>query len=179
MAPRQRAVTLDLANKDYTFSLSIVGNTLFGSVTEVGGGVVAFQQKTDLTSPFTSGFSGVFGLAGRTTVVPLITAPLDYTVDKFSATAIPEPATGLLAVVRSRGRPFVNSDGALAKHLIASTYRPVLRPCCEELALVIGADIHAKSTSAIPMLPRSMLSNGPAPGVLTQPVPIRLSGIET
>jgi hypothetical protein len=91
--PAVRMVNLDLANKDYTFSLSIVGTTLSASVTEVGGGVVAFQQKTDAT--YASGFSGVFGLAGRSTTLP-ITAPLDFTVDNFKTVDIPEPAASVL-----------------------------------------------------------------------------------
>jgi hypothetical protein len=93
--PAVRLVTLDLANKDYTFSLNIIGSTLYGSVTEVGGGVIAYQQKTDATSPYASGFSGVFGLAGRSTTLP-VSAPLDFTIDNFKTGAIPEPATGLL-----------------------------------------------------------------------------------
>jgi hypothetical protein len=91
--PAVRLVTLDLANKDYTLSLSIVGSTLTGSVTEVGGGVVAFQQKTDAT--YSSGFSGLYGLGARSTTTAL-TAPLDYTVDNFKTAAVPEPATCLL-----------------------------------------------------------------------------------
>ena len=100
--PAVRLVTLDLANKDYTLSLSIVGNTLFGSVTEVGGGVVAFQQKTDLTAPFASGFSGLFGLGARSTTTSL-TAPLDYTVDNFKTLGIPEPASMVLVACAAAG----------------------------------------------------------------------------
>ncbi len=95
-----RFVNLDLANKDYTLSLSILGSTLFGTVTEVGGGVVAFQQKTDAT--YASGFSGVVGLGARSTTTPL-TAPLDFTVDNFKTQVIPEPATGLLATCAAVG----------------------------------------------------------------------------
>jgi hypothetical protein len=91
--PAVRFVNLDLANKDYTLSLRIIGSTLFGTVTEVGGGVVAFQQKTDAT--FASGFSGVYGLGARSTTTP-VTAPLDYTVDNFRTSNIPEPASALL-----------------------------------------------------------------------------------
>jgi hypothetical protein len=56
----QRFVTLD-PNKDYTLSLAIIGSALSGTVTEVGGGVVAFQTKTDAT--YASGFSGVLATA--------------------------------------------------------------------------------------------------------------------
>jgi hypothetical protein len=93
--PAVRFVTLDLANKDYTLSLDIVGSILSGSVTEVGGGVVAFQEKADAN--FASGFSGVIGLGARSTTTAL-TAPLDYTLDNFATQNIPEPATSLLAV---------------------------------------------------------------------------------
>jgi hypothetical protein len=98
--PAVRLVTLDLANKDYTLSLSIVGSTLIGSVTEVGGGVVAFQQKTDAS--YASGFSGVFGLGARSTTTS-VTAPLDYTVDNFKTSDIPEPAAGLLVAFAAVG----------------------------------------------------------------------------
>ena len=97
--PAVRLVNLDLANKDYPLSLSIEGSTLYGRVHEVGGGLVAFQQKTDAT--FASGFSGVLGLGARSTTTPL-TAPLDFTVDNFR-TRIPEPATGLLAMCAAVG----------------------------------------------------------------------------
>lgn len=100
--PAVRLVTLDLANKDYTLSLSIIGNTLSATVTEVGGGVVAFQQKTDLTAPYASGFSGLFGLGARSTTTAL-TAPLDYTVDNFRTQDIPEPATSLLVMAAAAG----------------------------------------------------------------------------
>ena len=95
--PAVRLITLDLANKDYTLSLDIIGNTLYGTVTEVGGPVVAFQQKTDLVSPYASGTSGVFGLGARSTTLPL-EFPLNYTVDNFKTADIPEPATCLLVV---------------------------------------------------------------------------------
>jgi hypothetical protein len=98
--PAVRFVNLDLANKDYTMSLSIIGSTLSASVTEVGGPVVAFQQKTDAT--YASGFSGLFGLGARSTTLP-ITAPLDFTVDNFKTATIPEPATGLLAFAAAGG----------------------------------------------------------------------------
>jgi hypothetical protein len=90
--PAVRLITLD-PNKDYTMSLSIIGNTLSGSVTEVGGGVVAFQQKTD--SSYTSGFSGVFGYGARSTTLPL-EFPLNFTVDNFRTQEVPEPASALL-----------------------------------------------------------------------------------
>jgi hypothetical protein len=94
--PAQRTVTLDLANKDYTFSLDIIGNTLYGTVTEVGGGVVAYQQKTDLSAPGgfpTSGFSGVLGIGAAQGPLAL---PLDMTWDNFKTQEIPEPASLLL-----------------------------------------------------------------------------------
>ena len=94
--PALRLVTLDLANKDYTLSLDIVGNTLYGTVTEVGGGVIAYQQKTDVTSPYASGFSGLFGIGAHSTTLP-IAFPLDYTVDNFKTGDVPEPAAALLA----------------------------------------------------------------------------------
>ena len=98
--PAVRAITLDLANKDYTFSLGILGSTLYGTVTEVGGGVVAFQQKTDAS--YASGFSGLFGLGARSTTLPL-SFPLDYTADNFITQEIPEPGTGLLAALAAVG----------------------------------------------------------------------------
>jgi hypothetical protein len=98
--PAQRLVTLDLANKDYTFSLDIIGNTLNATLTEVGGGVVAFQQKTDLAAPAgfpTSGFSGLFTLGARSTTLPL-SFPVDVTFDNFKTQEIPEPTSAMLAV---------------------------------------------------------------------------------
>jgi hypothetical protein len=65
-------------------------------VTEVGGGVIAYQQKTDLASPYASGFSGLFGLGAHSTTLPLA-FPLNYTVDNFKTQDIPEPATALLS----------------------------------------------------------------------------------
>lgn len=92
--PAVRLVTLDLANKDYTFSLSILGNTLYATLTEVGGPVVAYQQKTDAT-PYASGFSGVLGFGARSTTLPLEFVT-NFTVDNFKTQDIPEPATSLL-----------------------------------------------------------------------------------
>jgi hypothetical protein len=93
--PAVRMITLD-PNKDYTVSLSIIGNTLYGNVTEVGGGVVAFQQKTD--SAYASGFSGVFGYGARSTTLPL-EFPLNFTVDNFRTQEVPEPASALLTAL--------------------------------------------------------------------------------
>jgi len=84
-----RKVTLDVANKDYTFTLSAIGNTIMGVVTEVGGGVVAYQTHTDST--FTSGFSGVIDVG----VTPGSVA--DITIDNFKIQEVPEPATAVLA----------------------------------------------------------------------------------
>ena len=82
-------VTLDLLNKDYTFSLQITGTQLHGRVFEIGGGMVAEKFATDAT--YASGYTGVFGYSGANLQVPT-----DFTVDNFSA-RVPEPATGLLA----------------------------------------------------------------------------------
>jgi hypothetical protein len=92
--PALRLVTLD-PNKDYTLALTIVGSLLTGTVTEVGGPVVAFQSKTDAS--FTSGFSGVFGFGGKLTTGALTDYQLNYTIDNFLAADIPEPASMLLA----------------------------------------------------------------------------------
>jgi hypothetical protein len=90
---------LDLVNKDYTLSLSSSGDTWTGSVFEVGNSTpLATAVGTDVNSggvgPFTSGFSGVFGLSGS-----VITGPIDVTFDNFSTADVPEPATGLLFVL--------------------------------------------------------------------------------
>jgi hypothetical protein len=101
--PAQRTVTLDLANKDYTFSLDIIGSTLYGSVTEVGGGVVAYQQKTDLSAPSgfpTSGYSGLLGVAAAQGPLAL---PVDMTWDNFKTQDVPEPTSGLLLLLGSAG----------------------------------------------------------------------------
>jgi hypothetical protein len=87
-----RKVTLDLANKDYTFSITAVGNTIRGEVREVGGGLVAFQTHTDSTH--TSGVSGVLGAGVTVTGGPAF--PTDFTIDNFKTQTIPEPATGLM-----------------------------------------------------------------------------------
>jgi len=83
-----RKVTLDVANKDYTFTLSAIGNTIMGVVTEVGGGVVAYQTHTDST--FTSGYSGVIDVGVSTG------AAADITFDNFKSQDVPEPATAVL-----------------------------------------------------------------------------------
>lgn len=97
--PALRTVNLDLANKDYTFSLDVVGTTLNATLTEVGGGVVAYQTKTDTVSPYTSGFSGVISVGARTTTDPILEYPVDVTWDNFKTGEIPEPASALLAAM--------------------------------------------------------------------------------
>jgi hypothetical protein len=97
-------VTLDVANKDYTFSLEIIGNQLHGRVIEIGGGVVAEKFATDAT--YASGFPGLFGYSAAAAQVPT-----NYTVDNFAA-RVPEPASvalcacGLIgfAAMRRRAR---------------------------------------------------------------------------
>jgi hypothetical protein len=81
-------VTLDLLNKDYTFSLQITGTQLHGRVFEIGGGMVAEKFAADAT--YASGFPGVFGYSGEVSALTT-----NYTVDNFSA-QVPEPAAGLL-----------------------------------------------------------------------------------
>jgi hypothetical protein len=83
-----RKVTLDVANKDYTFSLTAIGNTLFGVVTEIGGGVIAYQTHTDST--YSSGYSGVLAVGGTRTGV--FAFPSDITIDNFKTADVPEPA---------------------------------------------------------------------------------------
>jgi hypothetical protein len=87
-----RKVTLDVANKDYRFSLSAIGNTITGVVSEIGGGVVAYQTHTD--SLFTSGYSGVIAVGITSTTSGAFLS--DITVDNFVSAEVPEPATGLL-----------------------------------------------------------------------------------
>ena len=85
---------LDLLNKNYTFSLTSSGNTWTGDLFEVGGPLVATTSGTDASSPFTSGFSGLFGLSGS-----IVTGPVDVTFDNFKSTDVPEPATSLLVAL--------------------------------------------------------------------------------
>ena len=90
-------VTLDVANKDYAFSLEIIGNQLHGRVYEIGGGLVAEKMATDST--YASGFPGLFGYSAAAAGVPT-----NYTVDNFSAQApVPEPATAMLAALSLAG----------------------------------------------------------------------------
>jgi hypothetical protein len=89
-----RKVTLDVANKDYTFTLSAIGNVITGVVNEVGGGVVAHQTHIDTT--FTSGYSGVVAVGTST---PTVAFPSDITIDNFLTADVPEPATGLLVAL--------------------------------------------------------------------------------
>lgn len=84
-------VTLDVANKDYTFSLEIVGDQLHGRVYEIGGGLVAEKIATDAT--YASGFPGLFGYSAAATGLPA-----NYTVDNFTA-RVPEPASAALGAL--------------------------------------------------------------------------------
>jgi hypothetical protein len=87
-----RKVTLD-TNKDYRFTLSVIGSTLRGEVREIGGPIVAYQTNTDLS--YASGFSGFVAYSqGPTTSNPQGLAPTDVTWDNFGST--PEPGTALL-----------------------------------------------------------------------------------
>ena len=89
-----RKVTLD-PNKDYTFTLRVVGTQLSGEVREVGGPLVAFQTQTD--AMWASGFSGYVAYSqGPTTGNPAGFPPTDVTWDNFDSTTIPEPGAGLL-----------------------------------------------------------------------------------
>jgi hypothetical protein len=88
-----RKATLDFATKDYTFTITTIGNTISGVIKEVGGGIVAYQTHTDAT--FASGFSGVFSVGASSTAVQI---PSDITVDNFLMQEVPEPATALLLI---------------------------------------------------------------------------------
>jgi hypothetical protein len=93
-----RKVTLD-PNKDYTFSLRVVGNLLSGEVHEVGGPLVAYQSTTDTSPspPWTSGYSGYVAYSqGPSTGNPAGFPPTDITWDNFGSTTVPEPVAGLL-----------------------------------------------------------------------------------
>lgn len=71
-------VTLDFANKDYNFSLEIIGNQLHGKVLEIGGGIVAEKTATDTIAPYTSGHSGLFAYTGSARY-PYV----EFTADNF------------------------------------------------------------------------------------------------
>jgi hypothetical protein len=87
-----RKVTLDVANKDYTFLVTTLGNTITGTVTEIGSGlVVAKQSHTDST--YASGVSGIVAVGATQGALAL---PADITIDNFRIQEIPEPATILL-----------------------------------------------------------------------------------
>jgi len=101
-----RKVTLD-PNKDYTFTLSVVGSLLSGQVREIGGPIVAYQTAIDAT--YASGHSGLFGYSQ----VPAPTT--DVTWDNFQSSGVPEPATSLLVVL-----------GIFGITLLGRKYR---RPC--------------------------------------------------
>lgn len=81
--------------KDYRFVLEIAGQNLHGQVFEIGGGMVAERFATDAT--YATGFSGVLGYS-QTGV-----APTDFTLDNFSAAAVPEPGVILLAGLGALG----------------------------------------------------------------------------
>jgi hypothetical protein len=99
-----RKVTLD-TSKDYTFTLRIIGDHLFGEVREVGGPVVAYQDVIDVIdvddpNVWPSGFSGYVAYSqGPTTGNPNGFPPIDVTWDNFNSQTIPEPAAGLLVVI--------------------------------------------------------------------------------
>jgi hypothetical protein len=91
-----RKVTLDL-NKDYIFTMRIVGNLLSGEVREVGGPIVAYHSAIDPESDFASGYSGLVAYSqGPTLDNPRGFPPTDVTWDNFSSTSIPEPSSLLL-----------------------------------------------------------------------------------
>jgi hypothetical protein len=93
-----RKVTLD-TNKDYTFTLRIVGDTLSGEVREVGGPIVAYHTAVDPTPTFLSGYSGYVAYSqGPNTGNPAGFPPTDVTWDNFSSISIPEPSSLLLLV---------------------------------------------------------------------------------
>jgi hypothetical protein len=92
-----RKVTLS-PNKDYRFSLSIVGTQLRGEVREILGGnpmndpIIAYQTRSNIDTIggmyYTSGFSGL--LAYSQTPLPAV----DVTWDNFRV--VPEPGTMLM-----------------------------------------------------------------------------------
>jgi hypothetical protein len=84
-----RKVTLD-PNKDYRWTLSVIGNQLRGEVREVGGGLVAFQSQTD--NFYASGTSGLLAYSQN----PL--PPVDVTWDNFGS-IVPEPASAMLLLL--------------------------------------------------------------------------------
>ena len=84
-----RKVTLD-PNKDYRWTLSVIGDQVRGEVHEIGGGLVAFQSQTD--SFYASGTSGLLAYSQN----PL--PPVDVTWDNFSS-VVPEPASGVLLTI--------------------------------------------------------------------------------
>ena len=55
--PAVRLITLDLANKDYTLSLDIIGSTLYGTVTEVVADRLSpISKRPILSVPMPVGF---------------------------------------------------------------------------------------------------------------------------
>jgi hypothetical protein len=88
-------VTLD-PNKDYKFVLDASGTQLHGQVYEIGGGLVADQYGNDAT--YATGFGGVYGI-GNTLLGD--TSGVDFTIDNFSITTVPEPAASLLCGLAS------------------------------------------------------------------------------
>jgi hypothetical protein len=95
-----RKVTLS-PNKDYRFSLSVIGSTLRGEVREILGGnpandpLIAYQTKANVNTPpdpfYTSGFSGLLAYSQN----PL--TPTDVTWDNFRV--VPEPGTIVLVAL--------------------------------------------------------------------------------
>jgi len=90
---------LDFLNRNYTLSLTGIGDTWTGNLFEVGNAIpIATTSGTDVNvggiAPYTSGFSGVFGLS-----LSLAGGPIDVTFDNFSTADVPEPTTVLLVVL--------------------------------------------------------------------------------
>ena len=75
-------LTLD-PNKDYRFSLEIIGNQLHGQVFEIGGGTVSEAFVTDNT--YTSGYSGILSISQEDPAIPGMEPSPNFTVDNFSS----------------------------------------------------------------------------------------------
>jgi len=79
--------------KDYTFTLTIVGNQLHGQVFEIGGGMVAERLTTDST--YASGYSGILSLS-RDDGDPSngVEPTVDFTIDNFRTEDAPVGVPG-------------------------------------------------------------------------------------